>query len=592
MGGEFENSVVVTISLQFGNDVAAGGTVHFTTTGANPTPASQLYTGPFILNSSAVISAVHVIPGSPNIISTVATAVFVQVGIFITYPPSNLNISHVAGVPFPLLWTVLSPAQNFDSIRLRYDEKSSSGSEVSLGLANSGFFLFVPPSAGQYLLRLETESFISTKVLSCAITILVVEKPSWFQEPIEFQLKLGLPYDLYSFNNGTLHLKLMSEIPKELAQVDKRVEANQFQVNNISQGSVVLSVLLMSPLRADNGLSLSQVVKMIEAALNSPDSRLRQTTFLSKFLQFGYCGDKRKQALEQCDLGGERYPSGEETGCDKFCRTKVGWECEDSQAVVEDRQLECWRVAVQPISVIVPAGIMILLFCILLLSHFVLWLVRKCQCCIGDQADPPRLTLEDFKIVGLTFLAALDHLTDVLWAILLAMRGYEEYKFAIGIMVAVATFNLCCGLRFFSMAMPASAGADNYLGLTDQNLAFPRGEASGFFLGFLIVGLISIESTMLFFSNWVFIGIPMKIFKTTDEELRKEASTLIEMLGILETFIEDLPMLALQIYVICTRNLSWDVLDKGALYSSQPPLLSLLTLLCKIIFQCNSLSRW
>lgn len=68
-GGVFTNSVTVTLTDSF-----PGSTLYYTLDGTTPTTNSILYTGPFVLTSSAGVQAVATLPGAPN--SPVAAATF------------------------------------------------------------------------------------------------------------------------------------------------------------------------------------------------------------------------------------------------------------------------------------------------------------------------------------------------------------------------------------------------------------------------------------------------------------------------------------------------------------------------------------
>jgi hypothetical protein len=67
-GGTFTNSISVTIS-----DAVPGTTIYYTLDGSTPTTNSILYTGPFMLTTSAGVQAVGTMLGSPNSLVTVAT---------------------------------------------------------------------------------------------------------------------------------------------------------------------------------------------------------------------------------------------------------------------------------------------------------------------------------------------------------------------------------------------------------------------------------------------------------------------------------------------------------------------------------------
>ena len=68
-GGTFTNSISVTMT-----DAVPGTTIYYTLDGSIPTTNSILYTGPFMLTTSAGVQAVGTMPGSPN--SSVAQATF------------------------------------------------------------------------------------------------------------------------------------------------------------------------------------------------------------------------------------------------------------------------------------------------------------------------------------------------------------------------------------------------------------------------------------------------------------------------------------------------------------------------------------
>jgi uncharacterized repeat protein (TIGR03806 family) len=70
-GGAFTNAVSVTLS-----DSRPSASIYYTLNGSNPTAASFLYTGPFILTSNAVVSAIAIQTGAVS--SAVTTASFVN----------------------------------------------------------------------------------------------------------------------------------------------------------------------------------------------------------------------------------------------------------------------------------------------------------------------------------------------------------------------------------------------------------------------------------------------------------------------------------------------------------------------------------
>ena len=70
-GGNFTNATTVTLS-----DTTAGVSIYYTLNGTAPSTASTLYTGPFVLTSSAVVQAMVVANGAIN--SAIASASFIN----------------------------------------------------------------------------------------------------------------------------------------------------------------------------------------------------------------------------------------------------------------------------------------------------------------------------------------------------------------------------------------------------------------------------------------------------------------------------------------------------------------------------------
>jgi hypothetical protein len=87
-GGVFTNSVTVTIS-----NAAPGASVYYTTDGTTPTTNSALYTGPFVITSTATVQAVAAENCSVN--SAVVSASFVSSQ---NYPPPPWQTSDIGSV--------------------------------------------------------------------------------------------------------------------------------------------------------------------------------------------------------------------------------------------------------------------------------------------------------------------------------------------------------------------------------------------------------------------------------------------------------------------------------------------------------------
>ena len=98
-GGAFSQSVTVTLT-----DATNGVTIYYTLDGTAPTTNSLLYTGPFVLNYSAVLNAIAVKAGSVN--SGIASASFVNtaasgngIGLTGEYFANHTSSSPFSGAP-------------------------------------------------------------------------------------------------------------------------------------------------------------------------------------------------------------------------------------------------------------------------------------------------------------------------------------------------------------------------------------------------------------------------------------------------------------------------------------------------------------
>jgi hypothetical protein len=98
-GGTFTNSIMVTIT-----NSSNGATVYYTLDGSAPTTNSILYTGPFVLTSSAGVRATATMPGTPNSIVTLATFISSSVighgaGLLGQYYPNTYSTNPFVGSP-------------------------------------------------------------------------------------------------------------------------------------------------------------------------------------------------------------------------------------------------------------------------------------------------------------------------------------------------------------------------------------------------------------------------------------------------------------------------------------------------------------
>ncbi len=89
-GGVFTNSQTVTLTNSF-----SGSTMYYTLDGTTPTTNSVLYAGPFVINKSALVSAVVTYPGAVN--SATASASFVN---SLSLPPAPWQTTDIGSVAF------------------------------------------------------------------------------------------------------------------------------------------------------------------------------------------------------------------------------------------------------------------------------------------------------------------------------------------------------------------------------------------------------------------------------------------------------------------------------------------------------------
>jgi autotransporter-associated beta strand protein len=98
-GAAFTNAITITLS-----DASTGASIYYTTDGTTPTSSSILYTGPFVLTSTAVVKAIAIQPGS--ISSAVASASFVNtaalgngIGLKAEYFTNHTSVAPFVGSP-------------------------------------------------------------------------------------------------------------------------------------------------------------------------------------------------------------------------------------------------------------------------------------------------------------------------------------------------------------------------------------------------------------------------------------------------------------------------------------------------------------
>jgi hypothetical protein len=154
-GGLFTNSAMVTIT-----DAMPGASVYYTTDGSRPTTGSELYTGPFVLASTAVVTARAFNPGS--VPSAAVNAVFIN-SASSQLTTGFLRQDYYSGQSRVSLESqAFSTPPTFTHYLTSFEDPSSA--DVNYTERVSGYF--IPPQTGDYVFFVcaddDADLFLST----------------------------------------------------------------------------------------------------------------------------------------------------------------------------------------------------------------------------------------------------------------------------------------------------------------------------------------------------------------------------------------------------------------------------------------------